>query len=932
VVGRSVEFTALAEFLTVAAEQPSGLVIEGEAGIGKTTLWLAAAGLAREGGFRVLGAQAGQAESALAYAALADLIGEVDDTVLAELTEVQRFAVDRVLLRAGPEGPATDQRVASAAFLAVVEALAVDTPVLVAIDDIQWLDASSRGAVEFAARRFKGRVGVLAAERTEHDIGMANTAHNTAWLQLSRPDGVRRTRVRPLSLGALHALLVEKLGRSFPRPTMARIAEISGGNPFYALELARTMDGQPSGEPVLPASLTELVLTRIGHLTPGARHVLLAAACAATPTVELVANATATPVAHTVDLLEEPEADGIVVIDGNRVRFCHPLLARGVYTDASQASRRRMHRALADVVDHPELKARHLALATTSADPATLQALDVAAEVARARGAPAAAAEFVDLAMRLGGDSPARRVRAAEHHFRAGDADRATALLDEHTLNGLPPGALRVAALVIRAGIAFYDTGFEEAAELLKPAVVAAEDHPWLLVTALLFLSLAQFNSGDPGEAWSNVERAVAEAERLGVAALTSQALAVSAVVGYHCGRGVDEPGLRRALDLEDQSLDVPIFLNASTNNALLLGWSGRLPEAHAQIIQVRRRYAERGADAEMMLVAVHGARINTWWGRLDDAALDAQEAIERAEQLGGGHMIALAFTMRAAVAAYAGREQDARSDAQTAIDAVERCASIRAAESTIETLAFLELSLGNYDAAWITLQPLVCGFDALPVMEFPRAEFVPYAVEALIGLGRHGEAEPMIAALERDGRRLDRPWMLAVGARCRSMWLVADGDVEAAEHVAQQALIEHERLPMPFERARTQLLLGQLQRRLRKKQAAEATLTEVLRAFEDIGTPLWADRARAELTRTNVGPGHDLLLTPSERRVAELAATGMTNRDVAATLFISPKTVEHNLGRVYRKLGIRSRAELGRRIDELNIREIPDSSALPQQ
>jgi len=524
----------------------------------------------------------------------------------------------------------------------------------------------------------------------------------------------------------------------------------------------------------------------------------------------------------------------------------------------------------------------------------------------------------MDLAMGLGGDTPARRVRAAEHHFRAGSTGEALALLDEHTLNRLPPGPLRTAALVIRAGMAFYEAGFEEAAELLKPAVAAAEGHAWALVPALLFLSLAQVNSGDAGEAWTNVERAVSEAERLGVAALTSQALAVSAVVGYLCGRGVDQPALRRGLDLEDQSLNFPIFLSASTNSATLLGWSGQLPEAHAQTMQLRRRYTEWGADAEMMLVAVHGARINIWWGHLDDAALDAQEAIERAEQLGGGRTIALAYTMRAAVAVYGGQERDARRDLRTAIDALERCASIAVAEGTIEALAFLELSLGDYDAAWTALQPLVAGFDALPVMEFPRAEFVPYAVEALIGLGRHRDAEPMIEALERDGLRLDRPWMLAVGARCRSMWLAADGEVEAAEKAAQQALIEHERLPMPFERARTQLLLGQLQRRLRRKQAAGATLNEALRAFENIGTPLWADRARAELARTNVSPGQDLRLTPSEQRVAELAATGMTNRDVAATLFISPKTVEHNLARVYRKLGIRSRAELGRRIDEL--------------
>jgi DNA-binding NarL/FixJ family response regulator len=128
----------------------------------------------------------------------------------------------------------------------------------------------------------------------------------------------------------------------------------------------------------------------------------------------------------------------------------------------------------------------------------------------------------------------------------------------------------------------------------------------------------------------------------------------------------------------------------------------------------------------------------------------------------------------------------------------------------------------------------------------------------------------------------------------------------------------DHDRLPMPFERARTQLLLGQLQRRQRKKEGARATLREALRAFEALGTPLWADRARTELARTNVAPGRDQMLTPSERRVAELAALGMTNRDVAAALFISPKTVEANVARIYRKLGIRTRAELGRLIDDL--------------
>jgi len=158
---------------------------------------------------------------------------------------------------------------------------------------------------------------------------------------------------------------------------------------------------------------------------------------------------------------------------------------------------------------------------------------------------------------------------------------------------------------------------------------------------------------------------------------------------------------------------------------------------------------------------------------------------------------------------------------------------------------------------------------------------------------------------------------MRAIGARCRSMWLAAQGEIEAATRKAREAMTEHERLPMPFERARTQLLLGQLERRQRRKDVAAANLSEALRAFEAMGTELWPIRARAELARTKVTWSRDAGLTPSEQRVAELAASGMTNRDIAAALFISNKTVEANLARIYRKLGIRSRAELGRRLDQ---------------
>lgn len=918
---RSVENRAVADFLIAARVRPSVLVVEGEAGIGKTTLWLAAIEQASERGFRVLSAGAGQAESILAYAAVADLLSDVESAVLTALPNVQRVALERVLLRTNGGGPATDQRVVAAAFLSVVESLAVDTPVLVAIDDVQWLDSSSKSVVAFATRRLRGPVGVLLNERTDPDIA------NTVWLQLSRPDGIVRIRVRPLTLGGLHRLFLEKLGRSFPRPTMVRIAEFSGGNPFYALELARVMGGQsPESEAALPATLAGLVRARIGRLEDDARDVLLAAACTADPTVDLLARATGTGVERTVELLEEPERHDIIRIDGNRVLFCHPLLARSVYTDAGPARRRKMHRALADVVTLPELKARHLGLATTRADPATLRALDEAADAALARGAPAAAAELIEFAIGLGGDTSSRRIRAAQHRFQAGDTDRARAVLAP-TIDAMKPGPLRAIAFDLLAGMRIYDNSFLQAAEQLKAALDDAKGNPVVLVQTLLMLSFVQLNVDEYEEALRHARQAVTVADELDLPTLSSQALAMWARASFTYGLGFDEPGLRRAIELEDPNIDAPIPFRASAINAVILACTGRLEEARAHMQTIRQRCVERGAEGDIVAVAGYSTWIDIWQGRFGDAEDVANDAVERAEQLGGDHVLVIPLSVRAAVAAYTGRERDARADAHEAMKTAQRGGSPRLAGYwPTMTLGFLEVSLGRHAEALSTLQPVVSAFNNIPGTEILTAWYIPDAVEAMVVLGRFEDAEPLIEALERNGSQLDRAWMLAVGARCRSMWLAARGDVLAAENVAHQAMTEHQRLPMPFERARTQLLLGQLQRRQRRKEAAAATLHEALRAFEGIGTPLWAEHARAELARTKVSPARDAGLTPTERRVAELAASGMTNRDVAAALFISPKTVEHNLARVYRKLGIHSRAELGQWMRQVDVRETPDS------
>ena len=910
-VNRPVEDRAVARLLATACDEPSALLMEGVPGIGKSTLWLAAAELAIDRGFRVLSARGATAESVLAYAALADLLGGIEPTVLADLPRPQRIAIDRILLRANTNSSPTDQRAISASFLSVIERLAEDSPVLIAIDDLQWIDPSSARVLAFAVRRLSAHIGVLGTLRTD-----ADGAEASPWLQLPQPGAVRRVRLGPLSFGALHAVVADRMGRSFSRPTMLRIHEVSGGNPFYAIELARGIQDHPStAELALPSSLTQLVRARIGSFDGDIRETLLAVASLAYPTVELVSQAIGTDANHLVESLADAEAQGVISVDGNRLRFTHPLLATGVYGATPPAQRRKLHRRLAEIVYQPELRARHLALAATTSDPETLEALDAAAESTRARGAPAAAAELLDLAIRLGGDTAQRRMRLAANHFDSGDTRRARTLLEE-TIDWIPAGALRAQAVSLLARVHLNDDGFIEAAHLLERALSEAGDDVALRVQLLVPLSYALVNSGQPEAGMRAIDRAVADAEELWHPGLLSLALGMRAVHRFMRGDGVDEPSLRRALELEDRQADTTLAFRPTVQHALLLAWTGQVERAHDELLAIQRGCIDRGDEGELIFLAFHIVLNAAWRGNLTEAALVAEDALVRAQQLDGQLPFFAAFTVRAMVAAYTGHEDDARHALAAAIEAGARSGSHRLAQWTIAIQGFLEVSLGNYQAALTVLQPLLSTLKAAPLStEIIAASFVPDAVETLVQLGRPQEAQPLVDALERNGRRLDRPWMLAVGGRCRSMLRAAEGDIDGATDAIEEAMREHDRLAMPFERARTQLLLGQLRHRQGHNDLATATLSEAVAVFETLNTPLWAGRARAELARTHVSPDQTTVLTPSERRVAELSASGMTNREVAIALFVSPKTVEVNLTRIYRKLGIHSRAELGRHI-----------------
>jgi DNA-binding CsgD family transcriptional regulator len=573
-----------------------------------------------------------------------------------------------------------------------------------------------------------------------------------------------------------------------------------------------------------------------------------------------------------------------------------------------------MHRRLAGVVDEAELRARHLALAATTGDPDTLRALDVAAEMARRRGAPAAAAELIELARGLGGDTPERRLRSAQHSRAAGDSPRAVSILEE-TIEGMKPGTLRAGALRLLGSAHVFHEGQIEAAKCYERALTEVGENLALRVRTLNDLGVTLTNAARFDDAQRVLDQAVSDAIRLGHPNLLGRTLSASIEVRMLRGEGYDEAGMRRALDLEDRDADTSAFLSPRFQHALMLSWIGEFDQARAEMAAVRRRCAERGEENELACISLWGVQLEVWRSDFPAAAALAEDSHERGLLVGGDEMFGLSRINQCAVAAYAGRVDDARSCGVDGIAATRRHGGLAVTTWGVTCIGFLEVSLGNHEAALATLEPLILAQGGAPnATEIYVAGFVPDAVESLVALGRLDDAEPLIERLERNGARVGRPWMLAMGARGRAMLLAAKGDLRAASVAARQAMVEHDRLLMPFERARTQLLVGQLQRRQRQKELAAATLGEALQTFETLGTPLWAERGRAELARVNVAVGGGEL-TPSEQRVAELAASGMTNRDVAATMFISPKTVEANLSRIYQKLNIRSRAELGKRM-----------------
>jgi DNA-binding CsgD family transcriptional regulator len=913
-IDRDQERAAVRAALGGLGEGPRGLVIEGEAGIGKTSVWRAAVEDARADGCRVLSCVADQAEARLPFVGLGDMLAEIAQELLPALPPPQREALEVVLLlRASASGRMPDPNAAGVALRSLLVAAAAAAPVLLAVDDAQWLDPETARALAFAARRLEGlRVGVLATVRAPlaapEPLGLERALGD---------DRFTRLRLGPLGLETLHALLDDRLGHPYARPALLRIAEASGGNPLFALEIARALGPDPvlePGDPLpVPDSLRELVDARVAGLAPDARAAMEAAAALSQPTAALVERA-----ASPAGLIAAEQA-GLLEVERGRVAFAHPLHASAVYTTAASGSRRALHRRLAELVADPQEHVRHLALAADGPDEAVAAALEDGAALARSRGAWATAGELLEQARALTppgqGDSAWRRgVNAAEHHVRAGGRGRARALL-ERIVADVPAGPWRAEALRLLAEIHYNDEGFAGAGPLLEEALQHVDD-PRRAVAIELGLSYVRSNHlGDLGRAEPHAARAVELAEQADDRVGLSGALAARAMVGFLRGRGVDWETLERARALDDGDPWLPLHLRAEGLAALLAMWIGRFGQAREELAALRLAAVESGDESDLAYYLSWLAWLETQSGDFAAAAACADDAVLQAVLAGSEFNRSWALVHRAIVGAHRGDLQAATADADAA---AEICGRFDAAFPLLWVAAargLVELSRGDMAATWAAVAQPIEAFERGELDEPAGLQFLPCGLEALIALGDLDRAERLLDRVERKVRELDRATAAPVYARCRALLLAERGEVGRALDALAAALGMHDRVELPFERARALVVQGGLRRRARQKRLARESLEQALALFEAAGARLWAQRTRDEIAALGRRPRKPGELTPAERRVAELAASGLSNKEIANTLFVSVHTVEVHLSKTYAKLGIRSRSQLPGRL-----------------
>jgi DNA-binding CsgD family transcriptional regulator len=731
---------------------------------------------------------------------------------------------------------------------------------------------------------------------------------------------VQRVQVRPMSLGAIGRLLRHRVDLVLPRPLLRRIHETSGGNPLFALEIARALQQGhlelTSQEPLpIPADLEALLRDRILRLPDATRSALLICSAASRPTVELVREASGS----SDDPLGPAEEAGIVVVDGGRVAFSHPLLALAVYRSGSTSERRAAHRRLAEVIQDLEERARHLALASSGPNRDVAELLDRAAKRAHDRGAPGAAAELADLARRstppADPESQWRRgMEAAEFRFEAGDAVGARALAQD-LRSAAPPGPERARISYLLSNFSWNDVN--EMRELLE-SVIAETSEEAALADVHADLGYVEILGGHLRSGSEHGRRAIELAERADAPAPLMVALLSTAEAEFMLG--LDAAALLwRAASIEGRIVGRPPFwtLLASVGNALgaQLMWSGDLVGGRRTLERTYRDLVDRGHYTVLWETLGLLSELESRAGAFGPALEYAEELVEITVEAGYDQARDLGLWVRALAETHLGLIEPARRDATEGLALAEQHGDLSHVITNRSVLGFLELSLGELQASSRYLEPLPDLLGPRGIVEPGVYPFVPDYVEALVGMRQLGRAEEALEPFERWGVELNRPLALATSARCRGLIASLEDPVKSLEHL-ERAVELHDRLGQPFELARTQLVRGTAQRRARQRRNARDSLESALTTFDELGTPLWAGKARAELARIGGRAPAGDALTPSERRIAELVAEGKTNKEVAAALVVVERTVESALTQIYRKLDIRSRTQLARKLD----------------
>ena len=918
--GLGEELATLARILAEPQAGPVAVLIEGEAGIGKTTLWRGALDLARERAWRVLTARPAEAEASFSYGVARDLVGPVLEETLGGLPGPQRSAVETAFLRA--EGQA-DPHAVSAGVLGVLRAVLASGPVLVAMDDLQWLDAASARVLEFALRRLTvGQLVVLVASRPPGSEPVP--------LRLERAVGEERLHrliLGPMLMGDVHRLVHQRLGAWLPRPVLRRVYDASGGNPFFALEMARSLlrRGLPAATDALPVpgTLGGLVHDRLVGLSAEGRDALEVISAVSRAPSALV-SAVTWGRGQVMAGLSEAEDAGVLIRIGALLEFAHPLIASVVYAQIRPARRRALHRAIAAALDglvagtavDSGARAWHLALGAEGPDAEVAQALEAAAASARSAAAPEGAARLAELARRLTppgcvDDRVRRTVDLAQYLFEAGDTVGARSELAGLVTQMAPgPGRARV---LLRLGKVLYTAESSPAAEECARRAIA-EAGPSTPVLAEAHALAAQVADHNNHDREAHARRAV---QLMGQQAnpdpaILSAALVALGMADYYQGRGVSRQVLEQAAVLEENAAErSPVAWRATTIMGQFLKYTDDFSAAREILVAAHRAAAEEGDEGSLPDILGHLAELELWAGDWPRAAAYADECVEAAAWTGQEVLLSVNRYARALVNAHLGLAGPARADAEAGLVFGEQSGDTWLIGINLWVLGFLELSLGTLAEADLHLSRAAGIGESIGLREPGQWRFHPDHVEVVTGLGELDRAGDLQARFDRRANATGRPWPLATAARSRGLLRAALGDLDGAAAAFEEALTHHQRLPMPFEFGRTLLARGQLQRRMKQKRAARESLQAALENFERLGAPLWAERARAELRRIGLRPAAPLGLTPTEERVADLVATGHTNREVAQALFLSVHTVEDNLRRIYRKLGVRSRTEL---------------------